>query len=70
MRSKIAAHEKILENLAADLDHKIPKSDWEKLEAASKEKTRIEEVLIDLYEKLEQLETLDNENTDAKRQPD
>jgi ATP-binding cassette subfamily F protein 3 len=65
VRSKITAHEKILDNLAADLDHNIPKWDWEKLEAASKEKLRIEEVLIDLYEKLEQLEIMDSENTDA-----
>ncbi len=65
VRSKIADHEKILENLIADLDHNIPKSDWEKLEAASKEKLRVEDVLIDLYEKLEQLEAIDNENSDT-----
>ena len=65
VRSKIADHEKILENLIADLDHNIPKSDWEKLEAASKEKLRVEDVLIDLYERLEQLEAIDNENSDS-----
>ena len=55
-KSKIADHEMILEQLEEDIVSNIPKSDWEKLEAATKEKEKIEEELLKLLDHLEKLE--------------
>lgn len=54
-QSKIADHEKRLETLMEEINNKIPKNDWEKLQEATDEKVRTENELLHLYEKLEQL---------------
>jgi ATP-binding cassette subfamily F protein 3 len=54
-KDKIKAHEKQLLELVEQIENNIPKSDWEKLQEVSSQKTNIEDELIILYEKLEQL---------------
>ncbi|MBU8932536.1 MAG: ATP-binding cassette domain-containing protein [candidate division Zixibacteria bacterium] len=55
-RSKIKDMEKELSVLDADIRQNIPRSDWEKLNAATERKTVIEDRLLDLFATLEQLE--------------
>ena len=68
--SKIQDYEKILARLEKDVNFNIPKTDWEKLAAASKEKTRVEEILLELYARLEVLKEKDAEYSDTERQSD
>jgi len=63
--SRIKDHEATLIQLEKDIDHNIPKSDWEKLAAASKERSRIEEELLRLLAKFDELKKIDAENPDA-----
>ena len=48
--------EKELEQIIEDLQINIPKSDWEKLQDASSRKNELEEIILDLYNRLEELE--------------
>ncbi|SYZ72692.1 putative Uncharacterized ABC transporter ATP-binding protein YdiF [Candidatus Zixiibacteriota bacterium] len=68
--SKIKDHETILHRLENDITYNIPKTDWEKLTEAHKEKERIEEILLKLYDHLEELKQLDAEYTESDSQPD
>jgi ATP-binding cassette, subfamily F, member 3 len=65
VQSKIKDHETILHRLENDIRFNIPSSDWEKLAAASQEKSRIEDLLLELYNKLEELEKLNAEYSDS-----
>ncbi len=65
VRSKIQDHETILERLEQDLAYNIPKNNWEKLDAAAKEKKRVEDVLLELYDRLEQLEALNADHSES-----
>jgi len=67
VRSKIQDHETILERLEQDLEYNIPKNNWEKLDAAAKEKKRVEDVLLELYDRLEQLEELNADHSEPER---
>lgn len=53
--SKIKDHEKQLEEVVDQINNKIPKNDWEKLEEATNLKSELENSILDLYEKLEEL---------------
>jgi ATP-binding cassette subfamily F protein 3 len=66
-QSKIKDHETILHRLEDDIRHNIPRSDWGKLAAASQEKSRIEDLLLELYNRLEELEKLNAEYFDTER---
>ena len=63
-RSKIEDHEKTAAGLERDLKYNIPKSDWQKLADVSKEKADVEDALLELYSRLEELEKLDAEYSD------
>jgi ATP-binding cassette, subfamily F, member 3 len=67
--SKIKDHERILERLEEDIESNIPKTDWEKLTAAYKEKNRVEGILLELYHRLEELQEIDDQDIDPERQP-
>ncbi len=67
-RAKIEQNEKRLHRLDRDINHNIPKTDWEKLAAASEDKSKVEEQLINLYNKLEELEKLHAEYSDTDGQ--
>ena len=51
--------EKELEKTIEDLNFNIPKNDWEKLQQATETKNKLEEDIIDLIEKLDELESID-----------
>ncbi len=68
--SKIRDHETILHRLENDIIYNIPKADWEKLTDAYKEKERIENTLLELYNRLEELRQLDAEYSESDGQPD
>jgi ATP-binding cassette subfamily F protein 3 len=68
--SKIRDHETILHRLENDIAYNIPKTDWEKLTDAYKEKERIEDILLELYNRLEELRQLDAEYSESDSQPD
>ncbi|UCD95543.1 MAG: ABC-F family ATP-binding cassette domain-containing protein [Candidatus Zixiibacteriota bacterium] len=68
--SKIADHERKLARLEKDINYNIPKTDWQKLAEASEEKSRIEVELFGLYNRLEELERLNAEYSDADGQSD
>jgi ATP-binding cassette subfamily F protein 3 len=70
VRSKIADHEKQLSRLDKDINYNIPKTDWQKLAEASEDKSRIEVELLGLYNRLEELERLNAEYTDADGESD
>ena len=55
-RDRIANAEKEVEKLTEALDHEIPKSDWEKPTELTKRKSQLEDEILALYHKLEQLE--------------
>lgn len=55
IEEKIKSREELLLDIADKIENKIPKSDWEKLQELSDWKNNIEDELIILYEKLEQL---------------
>ena len=58
-RTRIVKLESELERISDDLAHNIPKSDWEKLQHAADRKSRIEEEILDLYHRLEELEGIE-----------
>ncbi len=58
-RDRIASTEKEVEKLTEALDHEIPKNDWEKLTEATNRKDELENEILSLYQKLEQLEKTD-----------
>ncbi len=65
VKSKISDSEKKLSKLEEDLSHNIPKNNWEELARASEEKSKTEDLLLELYNRLEELEELDAENFDS-----
>jgi len=67
LKSKIKDHEAILIRLESDIRNDIPRSDWGKLAAASQEKSRIEDLLLEFYNRLEELEKLNAEYSDSDR---
>jgi len=69
-RSKIEDHERKLEQLEKNLLHNIPKTDWQKLADVSKEKSLVEDELINLYNRLEELEKINDQYTDSDRESD
>jgi ATP-binding cassette subfamily F protein 3 len=69
VESKIKDSETVLHRLEKDILHNIPKTDWEKLAAASREKSRVEELLLELYNRLDELRKTDAEHSDSDRQP-
>ena len=69
-REQIEKTEARIERLDRDIRYNIPKSDWAKLAESSHEKTRLEESLLELYHKLEELERLNAEHPDFERQSD
>ncbi len=68
--SKIKDHETILHRLENDIADNIPKTSWEKLTEAFREKERIENILLVLYNRLEELKQIDAEYTEPERQSD
>jgi ATP-binding cassette subfamily F protein 3 len=66
--SKIADFERQVTRLERDISHNIPKADWQKLAEASEEKSNIEVKLLKLYNRLEELERLNAEYSDADGQ--
>jgi len=60
-KSKIEDHEKTAARLERDIKYNIPKADWQKLADVSKQKSDIEDTLLELYSRLEELEKLDAE---------
>ncbi|MFH2035802.1 MAG: ABC-F family ATP-binding cassette domain-containing protein [Candidatus Zixiibacteriota bacterium] len=67
VKSKIEDNEKLLSKLEQEINHTIPKTNWEKLAEVTAEKTRVEELLLNLYHSLEELEKLNAENSDPER---
>jgi ATPase subunit of ABC transporter with duplicated ATPase domains len=61
LRSKIADMERDLKKCLEEINHGIPKSDWEALQTATDKKKQLEEEILELYE---QLEALENNNED------
>lgn len=55
-QSKIDDHEKEIARLERELSYNIPKSDWSKLTEASDRKSALEDALLALYDRLEELE--------------
>ncbi|MDF1543486.1 MAG: ABC-F family ATP-binding cassette domain-containing protein [bacterium] len=53
--SKIADTEKEIEKLSRRIDSEIPRSDWEALGKAASSKSELEELLLQLYDRLEEL---------------
>ena len=62
--SKIKDNESVLVQLEKDLNYNIPKTSWTELAEAAKKKSSIEEGLLKLYSKLDELKKLNDENTD------
>lgn len=60
-RDKINELETNLSELVAEIDDKIPRNDWEKLQQATLEKNNIEEQILQLYSQLEELEQIQEE---------
>ncbi len=56
VKGKLAKHEKELKAIEARIDSKIPRTNWEKLNEASETKGVIEEKILELIAKLEELE--------------
>ncbi len=54
--NQIAALETEVEQLAFDIEQNIPQSDWEKLHTTTDKKHQAEELLLELYDKLEKLQ--------------
>lgn len=68
--SKVQDREKILARLDRDIRYNIPRTDWQKLADASGEKSEIEDELLNLYARLEELKKLDAEYSDTEWQSD
>ncbi len=62
--SKIKDNESALVQLEKDLNYNIPKTSWTELAEAAKKKSSIEEELLKLYSKLDELKKLNDENSD------
>ncbi|MEW6412472.1 MAG: ABC-F family ATP-binding cassette domain-containing protein [Candidatus Zixiibacteriota bacterium] len=58
-RSKIADLEKEVAALTEAIDHGIPRSDWEKLAESTERKNALEDEILRLYHKLDELEAVD-----------
>ena len=58
-RDRIKDMEKEIEVLTEAIDSGIPRSDWEKLAEATKRRNQLEEDILDLYHKLEELEEIE-----------
>ncbi len=58
-RDKLSMLEKELLNTEDDLTNNIPKTDWEKLNEAAENKQKLEEEILALYHKIEELEGTD-----------
>ncbi|PKK84212.1 MAG: hypothetical protein CVT49_04390 [candidate division Zixibacteria bacterium HGW-Zixibacteria-1] len=65
VKSKIEDLEKNLVRLDQDIRFNIPRSDWQKLADISSEKSSIEDALLELYCRLEELEKLDAQYSDT-----
>ncbi|MEW5924302.1 MAG: ABC-F family ATP-binding cassette domain-containing protein, partial [Candidatus Zixiibacteriota bacterium] len=70
VKSNIEDHEKTIERLDRDIRFNIPRSDWQRLADVSGEKSLIEDALLDLYCRLEELEKLDAQYSDSDGKPD
>jgi len=70
VKSKIEDHEKRMARLEREIRYNIPKSDWQKLADVSKEKSSTEDTILELYDRLEELEKLDAQYSDADGKPD
>ncbi len=57
--NQIAALETEVEQLSIDIEQNIPQSDWEKLQTTTDKKHQAEELLLELYDKLEKLREVD-----------
>jgi len=66
-KNEIEKSELKLEELEKELRHNIPQSDWERLNLTSEEKSELEDKLLALYNRLEELEKLNAEYTDPER---
>ncbi len=62
--SKIKDNESTLVQLEKDLNYNIPKTSWTELVEAAQKKSSIEEELLKLYSKLDELKKLNDENSD------
>jgi ATP-binding cassette subfamily F protein 3 len=70
LKDKIKDNELALERLERDIMYNIPKTDWPRLSEASQQKSVIESLLLELYQRHEEVERLNAEYTDSDRQPD
>ncbi len=61
LRSRIADMERDLKKCLEEINHSIPKSDWEALQTATDKKKMLEDEIIELYEQLEALESSDGD---------
>ncbi len=59
--SKIRDHERDIARLEKELTYNIPKNDWNRLAEVSAEKEKLEEALLLLYDRYEELEKLNAE---------
>lgn len=55
-RSKIADLERELAKLEEGIEHSIPRHNWEELQQAADRKSEIEDILLELYARLDELE--------------
>ncbi len=58
-RDKIASTEREIEELTEAINHRIPRSDWEKLAESTQRRSDLEEKVITLIQKLEHLEEIE-----------
>ena len=63
IESKIKDHESASAQMEKDLNYNIPKTDWERLAEATKEKSSLEKELLRLYSRLDELKKLNAENS-------
>ncbi len=59
VKSRIADQELEAARLEKEIDHGIPRSDWEMLHDATERKKQVEETLLELYARLGELEDVD-----------
>jgi len=67
---QIKSHESRLAKLDSEIRYNIPKADWARLSAAAEEKSTIEDTLLKLYHKLEELEKINAEYIEPDGQSD
>jgi len=56
-RKKIAELEEVLAHTTGEIEPTIPADDWQQLHEVAEKKKKLENEIIDLYSKLEQLES-------------